>query len=142
MGMDISSRSFIGLSVVSDDLFTTEVVKAYDHNYPSNYKVDPITGEKLWATKTVFKKGITDGGYTGLSIDKYDIYLLSDGSDNNGYVITLSKVETGSHRSGNTMAFKKGLPSQNEIDEFKKIMQLHDLWNENAFGIWVVTNFS
>ena len=50
MGVSYSSAAIIGICIPSEKLFKEVKIKAFDHSYPDDYNVDPVSGKQLWDT--------------------------------------------------------------------------------------------
>ncbi len=140
MGMDVYGKAFIGLKVKKEDVLTAQIVKTFEHNYPENYRMCPITGRALWRTDEVVKSGFSHNHFDDIKCGNYEVRSLYN--DTEDYIIVLMGIETGSHRCGDLLAFKAGLPNATEINSFKEKLKDLGLWDENNFGLWVQTSIS
>ena len=140
MGTDIYSRAFIGVKVHESKLWTVKTFRAYHHNYPDHYKVDPITGNPLWKTEKVRAPGVSDDRNFNLHVAGWSVHELDN--ENSEYVIALRSVGTVSSRSCPSTGFASGLPDSKDLEDFKSKLQESGFWDEKSFGLWVMTEFS
>jgi hypothetical protein len=53
MGVSAHPYAIIGVPIDIDRLYRWEKVKAFEHDFPEDWKVDPKTQKKLWAQKKI-----------------------------------------------------------------------------------------
>lgn len=139
MGVDVYSYGYIGLKIKGEDILEMKKVKAFEHDYPENYKLCPMTGVALWRYEEVLRSGFENKGYDEFKFGQFDIAQLD--FDSNEYIIILQQVRTGSHRNGDFVAYT-ALPTAELTNLFKAKCKEFNLWKDSNFGLWVKTSVS
>lgn len=147
MGADYYASVIVGVKVPTTKLYEKKTVKAFPHNHPEDWSVDPKTGNKLWVKEDVF---LLEGV---VSEDNYD--WVHHKKDAKAVVIFDSEG-----RSRSDLAFigrhmieinvgngdgAVSLPDVNMNVEKKFLEDLltpHGFWREKNFGIWLVGRVS
>lgn len=141
MGVSYQSHSYMGIIVPNDILSEVVRVKTFDHNYSSDWKVDPKNGKNLWKELRVFKKELFPEYGDSTYFDVYDVkigsYPLFELDNDQGIIIiALYDVMVGHDK----YLFKKNSvfkPEnfQRDYDVFKWFLQSKNLWND-SFGLY------
>lgn len=140
MGADFRAYAVIGLRVDEERLYgPPKKVKAFEHNHPEDWEVDPRTGKKLWyeerppladydpqGTEKILGYKVVTGTWTGRGRDAY-ICLHFAGNrtySNGGQKDDLDLLN---------------LPElQQSKEKMKEALSPLGIWNEKEFGLWAV----
>lgn len=149
MGADFYASVIVGVKVPTDRLFEEKRVKAFAHNHPEDWTVDPKNGKTLWRTDEVFLLDgvVTDDDYDWKQGKKMDckavVIFDQDGEDrgDNAFIGRhLKQIHIG--EGDDKPASILGVDLLAEKKFLEDLLAPHDLWNEKAFGIWLVGSVS
>ena len=136
MGCSVYCHAIIGLKVRWDQVCTGKrKVKAYKHNHPEDWEVDPKSGQPLWKEADVYIDGF-DGDTIGLG-DYPVVYERGyEGMYPDADVfICLAVCGSGDLMEGASPG-KTVLPTAASIQEFQQRMEALGLWKPSAFKLW------
>ena len=135
MGVSVTAYTVVGVKIPGNKCNKITIVKAFPHNYPECWKVDPVTGAKLWKKENNFLINAScyfeDGDDEDEEQPQNDlVYIENEDMDNIfvGHIIEGDKKEE--FTSLNLLNFKK------IESELKLMLEPNDLWNEKEFGIY------
>ena len=134
MGCSVYGNAIVGLQVPWSKVCKgKKKVKAFEHNHPKDWSVDPKTGKKLWHEENVFIAG-WEGEYAGEEF-LCDYEVVRDYEDPDYAIICLSRAETRNLLEG-ADPVRGNLPDAFEINDFKDKMEKIGLWDPLNFGLW------
>lgn len=155
MGVSYYAKAVVGVRVPTHKLYEKKTVKAFDHDFPSDWKVDPKTGRELWVRESAFvleDHGVTEDDYDWRhgkrSNEARATVVFEQGrgdSDrgSNAYVCrTVSQIEVG--RSGD-WGNKKVIGGPDEFDMvfeatfLRELLEPLGLWDPRNFGVWLIS---
>jgi hypothetical protein len=129
MSCSVYGYAVIGLSINWDQICSgTKKVKAFKHNHPEDWQVDPKTGKQLWAEKDVFIEGWNERKETLCG------YSVIHGYEDDVALVCVASVSTDDLMYRGHPERAK-LPSPEEIELFKEAMQKIGLWDDDRFGL-------
>lgn len=64
MGLDISATTVVGI-ILNKNLHVNKRVKAFPHEWPDDWLVDPKTKMPLWKDELVLVPGVIENGVGG-----------------------------------------------------------------------------
>ena len=101
MGVDYAAIAVVGIRLHKSDLTICSRVKAFPHNHPEDWKVDPITGNELWrdVEESVFGEYF-EYGYDKLPGSKPLQTFHGDHEDEDPEIFIGRGVQTCSNRGG------------------------------------------
>jgi hypothetical protein len=145
MGVDYRGLAVVGIRVKKSDLTITTRVKAFPHNHPEHWKVDPVTGKDLWGDRraSVFGEDF-EYGYDKLPGGLQT--FSGSGYDDDPEIFIGRGISTDSNRSGGDSA-KLDI----DVDDLDKIAKaLHKLLDPlnlniditSSLGIWAALSVS
>ena len=145
MGVDYRGVAVIGICVSKSVLTIEERVKAFPHDHPENWKVEPETGQELWrdTERSVFGKDF-EYGYDELPYGLQSFQTSYYGGDPE--ILIGRGVSTDSNRQGGG-AVKLDI----DVEDLDKIAQdLHkmldplklDIDIASSLGIWAALSIS
>lgn len=150
MGADYYAKVIVGVRVPTKKLYEEQRVKAFAHNHPEDWEVDPKTKKALWRTDEVFileSAGVTDDDYNWRQGKKKDckaVVIFDQGREDRG-----DNAFVGRHLAQISIGEGDGKPASlvgvDMLAEKKFLEDLltpHGLWNEKGFGIWLVGHVS
>jgi hypothetical protein len=146
MGVSCYATALIGLPVSRAKVWTSKLVPAFVHNHPESWMVDPETGRHLWRTETSL-------AVVGLAAchddfqrhpESYKATLIYGGTSTDDVsgagtcYVTRSFAITGDIMEDLTpLCFDvTGITADRQA--LQQLLEPHGLWNERAFGIWLV----
>jgi hypothetical protein len=156
---DYYATVVVGVRINDTKLYEKRTVKAFPHNHPESWKVDPVTGRELWQTKDVFKldgnpifvreydwrdpKRRPKEARAALVHSERDETSRSRRSDWTFVGRLVAHIHVGYREEG--IAGIGGLAHTAIGDEKKFLENLLTplgLWDESEFGIWLVGDVS
>lgn len=151
MGADFHATVIVGVKVPSVELYEQKRVKAFAHNHPEDWEVDPKSGKKLWTEEETFL-------LEGVVVDDYDwredrkakknakaAIVHEDGGDGDrGDHAFIGRHLVNMHIGEGDEQVKalKGVDMLAEKKFLEELLTPHRLWNEREFGIWLVGDVS
>lgn len=157
MGLDVWSDTIIGIPVDQDLFIEMKTVKAFEHDCEDEkVKFCSKTGKKLWKQIQVLKKGIFDEEDENEDDEDFDLYyfledatvggykvsrIYSDSGEDSFYV-SIDTASTDSHRSGGASWSYLEIPTKEQVDAFKAVMEEKGLWDPENFCIWTIQSVS
>ena len=136
MGVDFCATAVVGVRVDKGDVFEFVRKKAFDHDFPEDWAVDPKTGRKLWYEESRCILG-EDFMWSGAP---NGIQAFTEGMNDDYLYIGLGE-STDSHRSSRSgVGSKKVDINLDNLGELKTALQdlLGDVYDESQFGVWAV----
>ncbi len=159
MGADFYATTIVGVRIAGAKLYETRMVKAFEHNHPANWKVDPVTGRELWRKEEVSK--LDDDPRFAKAYDWNDVKRCPKAAK---AAVVLSERDESSHSRRRDWVFVGrltahihvghrdegiagiGALSHTAIGDEKKFLEdlltPLGLWDEAEFGIWLVGDVS
>jgi hypothetical protein len=135
MGCSVYGYAIVGLKVPWDKVCKgKQKVKAFKHNHPEDWEVDPKTGTKLWYEKDVFIDG-WDGEYAGEEA-LCDYEVVRDYEEPEFVIICLAKCATSDLLGGMGKHDYSHLPTKDQTYNFTAKMTELGLWEDNNFGLF------
>lgn len=142
MGADYYADVLLGVRIPKEKVYTRERVKAFEHDYPSDWKVCPKTGKALWREEGVSKLGAlkTRGEIDVISPNEY-------GDNDYAYVTRhpITSVHVGFDAGRALLSEYRALSIGAFIEEDVAWFAANlpdELWDEDEFGIWLVSYVS
>ena len=150
MGCDAVATALIGFRLKTDSLFTLQKVKAFEHNFPDNYKLDPISGKELWRFEwvqhpslSVLYKGEGPSSCEP-SLKGYDVVVKTEYNYKEPERIVEAFVGLSVHASArgsydiDSVLFDEATIAKvkNDLSEF------HDLIEPKSFGLHLICEMS
>lgn len=129
MSCSYYAHAIIGLKLNRNQLYKTQKVKAFKHNYTEDVNYCPKTGKPCWTTEEI--ELIEE-------IDKQD--LISTEQDEEHVYWTAITVTASDWREPRFSQFTT--LDLNKIDAFKEKAAQLDLWDESKFGLYSVLSIS
>ena len=154
MGYSFTAYSVFGCQIPFGD--TCEIKhhqgrkKAFEHDFPQDWKVDPKTGRDLWRTweysEYIYQEQVFECTYSVgdeiakiLSGNQAIIQAVySDGFDGHYPAIYAGIISTIEQHDNAYHQFSK-VPDPEKV---KAELQKYNLWNEDTFGLHQVMNWS
>lgn len=130
MGCSYYAHTVIGIKVDPEKLYTEQRVKAFEHDHPEDWEVDPKTGKKLWVVEHVPIDGAED--------DKVAGYDLVEGQYGSGSVfIALRHQRADYYHPEDFLSLKTdGFDfSSKEVSDMADALTALGLWDPKSFGI-------
>lgn len=155
MSADYYATTIVGVRVPAKKLHAEKTVKAFKHNHPPDWMVDPKTGKSLWKTEETFLlEGMVCDAYDWLDARhgadmrkeaKAAITYSQEDSDGRGeYAFIgrrLARIHVGHTRDeGGFKKIDADLLAEKKFLE--DLLTPVGLWDERAFGIWLVGDVS
>lgn len=150
MGCDATATAIIGFRMKTNSLFTLEKVKAFEHNYPDNYKVDPVSGKELWRLEWVAHPSLSLE-YPGESpsacnpaLKGYDVIVKTEYSYREPERIVEAFVGLSVHASARgSYDTDSVLINEQTIQKIKEdLSQFQDLIDLKSFGLHLISEMS
>lgn len=138
MSCSYTAYTIIGVPVDPSKLYTEQRVKAFEHDHPEDWEVDPKSGKKLWKTEHIPVEGYDEDDEDYGRVAGYEIVKV--GMDDEEWFIALDSDEV--HSSGEQPSSTcTDYPSQDSILAFKAALEKLGFWNggfgiHTAFGIY------
>jgi hypothetical protein len=145
MGVDYSAYVVVGVRIPFDEVYETKKVKAFPHDHPDDWEVDPKTGKRLWREESHFVLDeVCEDAYdwlNGRAKNKQKAVAVSgqNGDLESEHVYVGRLVRELDLSEG--QAEDAGILGVDLLEE-KKFLEklLGPFWNEHEFGIWLVRN--
>jgi hypothetical protein len=135
MGADYKAYAVLGVKLERREIFKPKRIKAFEHNHPEDWKVDPKTGRELWTSYDVCILNDSEELYGKLSVG---IEVCSD-TDNQNYY--LGKVVSQDDYRDKDNFISIVPPSAWGVELFnslRNILKPHNLWFPERFGVYAV----
>lgn len=124
--------SVLGVILPYEKCFKYEQVKAFEHDHPAAWNVDPITGSRLWDTEKRFLFDIQEAGennpylvaYLDVSEEKLSRVIAI------GYITRTTPLNAAGFLQ---LSFRK---IEDVIGELEHMLKPHNLWNKEGFGLY------
>jgi hypothetical protein len=140
MGCSIYAHAIVGLRVPWGTVYKGQKrVKAFDHNHPEDWDVDPKTGEKLWRLEDEFVDGFKpyDPFYgTSAELCGYEVVYRRPSEHVDFAFVCLAQVKSKDLTEGWHMNLGS-IPSARNRKEFKDKMIELGLWDDDNCGLWL-----
>lgn len=155
MGADYYAKVVIGVRVQASKLYEKKTVKAFDHDFPSDWKVDPKSGRSLWERQTTFVLG-----EHGVLEDDYEwrdgrqpkgakaavVFEQGRGDDRGDHAYigrVIAQIEVGRQgENGNKKVVDSDFDLTHEAAFLRELLEPLGLWNKRNFGVWLVSYVS
>lgn len=135
MGVSVYAHAAIGLRVDWSQIRTgKKKVKAFKHNHPKDWEIDPKTGEKLWREVDTYIDTYNPDINT---LNGYGVLFDYQG-DPSDVIICLVHACSGDVMEGSEPDFTKIEKLSEKLTAFQKEMESLGLWNWADFGLWAV----
>lgn len=150
MGADYYASVIVGVRVPSKKLHATKRVKAFEHNHPEDWTVDPKNGRQLWKSEESFllEGVVLDDDYDwrqGKRMGCQAVAIFDQGRDERGENAFIGRhieqIHIGEGRDQGPSSLI-GIDMLKEKKFLEDLLAPHDLWNEKSFGIWLVGRVS
>jgi len=147
MGADWYSSAVIGVRVREADCYRTERVKAFDHDHPDDWQIDPVTGKTLWKKRRtcVFaneEDKNQDVEWFAKMAAGFRVFESGCNGDSE-YLIIGFGVTTGSSRGDNYSNVVSLLEDMDVLKgELEEFLSPHGLWDPEKFGLWALLSVS
>ncbi len=149
VGADYYAKVIVGVRVPSKKHHQEKRVKAFAHNHPEDWSVDPKSGKQLWTTDEVFlldgvaldddydwRKGDRKGRKAVVTYDQ-----RGDGRGENAFIGRhFEQIHIG--EGDDKPASISGVDMLAEKKFLEDLLTPHGLWNEKNFGIWLIGTVS
>lgn len=142
--MSINGYAIIGLRVLGSNVAEMKKAKVFEHDYPSDWTVDPKTGNHLWYPRLTPIPPFTEVNGE-FYISGYLVFPTVDtyGDKVPGHFIVCAcpaaESDTYTHPS---QIVPVRLPDDSALNGFKREMVKLKLWDEKEFGLWSLTRVS
>lgn len=137
MGCDYKAYAVLGVKLSKHELFKDKAIRAFEHNYPDDWKVDPKTGRQLWTTYKVCILNDSEDLYGEIASG---IRAASEGTDDNNYYLGL--VAQASEYSRDNEQFIRDWNTDDLKNKLKALLDPHHLWFPERFGLYAVSYVS
>jgi len=143
MGGSYSAYLVVGMRIQAQDVYETKKVKAFPHNHPEDWEVDPKTSRKLWNEESHLAiEEVTDDAFAwlnGRANNAKAVAVHSQNGDNRGEYLYIGRhVRELDLSEGQE---DTGIPAADlDLAKEKKFLELllGPFWEESDFGIWIV----
>jgi len=147
MGGSYSAYLVVGMRIQAQDVYETKKVKAFPHNHPEDWEVDPKTSRKLWNEEShLVLEEVTDNTFDWLEGRVRGVKAVAVRSRNGDH--TGEYVYIGRHVReldlGDGQEAAGILASDLDIAKEKKFLELllGPFWEESEFRIWIVESIT
>jgi hypothetical protein len=148
MSVSYYANSIIGLKVSRNKAVERATVKAFTHDYPTDWIKDPKTGRDLWRTEDQLLDGFTGeiwddnvrfaGNYLVIvEPHPHDRWRAGD------VFIAMHHCVSNNYDSKAKMMAQLNLATiQSDFETFKSACERHGLWDPANFGLWSYLHIS
>jgi hypothetical protein len=136
MGCSYRAHTVIGIRVNPAMLFELKRVKAFEHDHPEDWEVDPKTGKKLWAMESVPVAGVEGLDRDNTTVAGYPVVYGQEGEE---AYIALHHQEVHSDGGSSNPAFMeiktKELDLADEVYAMVNKLVPLGFWDPYSFGL-------
>jgi hypothetical protein len=143
MGADAQSVAVLGFKVPRVLAIEIRTVRAFEHEYPEHYKLDPVTGRELWCHRD-FARAPFENGDEGICLGRFAVIESGPYEKRNDSVFVAAVVAR-SPCSPNVWWGGLHVKAGDEVrvtELFALIAQHPELAEKAVFGLWAITEWS
>ena len=135
--------AILGVLLLGSDCFRTKEVKAFPHDYPKEWRVEPTTGKTLYRTEKVgLLDHIADHDLFGYSVKKNGdptaICRVDHGDDDSYVYVGMVADDQAWDRGQGTVPMQVLNPAtfSSVKCRVQALLEPLHLWDEKNFGMW------
>ena len=137
MGCSYYAHSIIGVRLKRNQVFSNIRVKAFDHNYPTEWVVDPKTGKSLWKEETALAPGFSYNDQEDLYFGKYKTVMEDwDYDSSKPDLFVALYISTVSDRQGKGKIHLDPNLVDPHFQVFREECRKFGIWSDENFGLW------
>jgi hypothetical protein len=140
MGLSVCPHAIIGLRIPRSAIYGRERAKAFNHDMPSDWTVDPKSGRQLWVERDCVKAPFTGDTYNTLLGSFEIIDLTYERAETYCYVaVVIAEGPDGCERGGAKRVPLDFKTMATQIQQLRSIATEFGLWSDSEFGLWAAS---
>jgi hypothetical protein len=140
MGLSVCPHAIIGLRIPRSAIYGRERAKAFNHDMPSDWTVDPKSGRQLWVERDCIKPPFTEG-HEGVLLNDFKVVDFTyERTETYCYVAVVTVEGPDGCERGGAMRVPLDLEAvATQTQKLRSIMTELGFWSDSEFGLWAAS---